>query len=200
VVALGGPGGFYGSGAGAPARPRPAIRAASGEVLPAPAGQGRLATAVLPRAFDLLGRLFPVTRDTWLRRGLRGAAGWVARRPRAAAAVERVERAIKAPLFGCQACGNCVLGHLEYVCPQTCPKQLRNGPCGGTHLGRCEVVDRPCIWLGVYDRARAAGRLPLLATYVPPPERALHGTSSWLNYLLERDRRPGVDPSVQTGA
>jgi hypothetical protein len=171
-----------------------------GAPLLAPPGQGRLATAIVPRLFDLLGRLSPVTRDTWLRRRLRRVAAWVARRPAAAAAVERVELAIKAPLFGCQACGNCVLGHLEYVCPQTCPKQLRNGPCGGTLLGRCEVVDRPCIWLGVYDRARAAGRLPLLATYVPPPERALGGTSSWINYLLERDRRPGVEaPAARAG-
>ena len=60
---------------------------------------------------------------------------------------------MKRPLFGCQACGNCVLGHLEYVCPETCPKQLRNGPCGGTHLGHCEVVDQPCVWVGVHARA-----------------------------------------------
>jgi hypothetical protein len=105
-----------------------------------------------------------------------------------------VERAVKEPLFGCQSCGNCVLGHLEYVCPQTCPKQLRNGPCGGTHLGRCEVVpDQPCIWVGMYRRARAGGRVQGLLTYVPPPARSLQGTSSWLNYLLERDSRPAAD-------
>ena len=94
-------------------------------------------------------------------------------------------------MFGCQACGNCVLGHMEYVCPQTCPKQMRNGPCGGTHLGRCEVVDQPCIWVGVYERARAAGRIAALKAYIPPPDRSLQGTSSWINYFLERDSRPG---------
>ena len=81
-------------------------------------------------------------------RGSTVGPGW----PRA---VERVELAVKRPAFGCQACGNCVLGVMEYVCPQTCPKQMRNGPCGGTHLGRCEVVDRPCIWVSVYERAQA---------------------------------------------
>ena len=86
---------------------------------------------------------------------------------------------------------NCVLGHLEYVCPQTCPKQLRNGPCGGTDMGRCEVVDQPCVWNRVYERAAGAGRLEDLHVFVPAPDRSLTGTSSWLNYLLERDRRPG---------
>jgi methylenetetrahydrofolate reductase (NADPH) len=170
--------------------------------LPAPApvpGRRRLAVPtdeeapwrrVLPRLLDAAGRLFPVTRDTWLRRALAHLARWADGRPAVAAALERVELAVKGPLFGCQACGNCVLGYLEYVCPQTCPKQLRNGPCGGTHFGRCEVVDQPCIWVGVYARAAAAGRVEALATYVPPPDRTLQGRSSWLAYLLGRDSRP----------
>jgi methylenetetrahydrofolate reductase (NADPH) len=146
-----------------------------------------------------MGRLIPVTRDTPVRRALRAVLARVDRSPAAAAAVERLELAVKQPLFGCQACGNCVLGHLEYVCPETCPKHLRNGPCGGTHLGRCEVVDRPCIWVAVHDRARAAGRLDALRTYIPPPDRSLRGTSSWVNYFLERDNRPREpDPSPGT--
>jgi methylenetetrahydrofolate reductase (NADPH) len=157
-----------------------------------PPGQGRVVAAVVPPVLDGLGRLFPVRRDTWLRRALRAAAARVDRRPALARGLERLELRVKAPLFGCQSCGNCVLGDLEYVCPQTCPKQMRNGPCGGTHLGRCEVVpEQPCIWTGVYARARRAGRVDELLTYVPPPDRALQGTSSWLNYFLERDRRPG---------
>jgi len=145
----------------------------------------------IPRALDLLGRLLPVTRDTWLRRRLSALMTWIDRRPKLAAALERAELVVKKPMFGCQACGNCVLGHMEYVCPQTCPKQMRNGPCGGTRLGRCEVVDRPCIWVGVYERAKAAGRVEVLAEYIPPPDRSLQGTSSWINYFLERDSRPG---------
>jgi hypothetical protein len=148
------------------------------------------------RALDALGRALPVTRDTWLRRLLVRAARWVDRRPALARAVERTELAIKQPLFGCQACGNCVLGHMEYVCPQTCPKQLRNGPCGGTHFGRCEVVDQPCVWTDVYVRAKAANRVADLAVYIPPPDRSLRGTSSWINYFLDRDRRPGRDPEA----
>jgi methylenetetrahydrofolate reductase (NADPH) len=160
-------------------------------------GQGPLASRVLPPVLDGLGRLFPVTRDTALRRLLRAVFLRVDRRPALARAVERLELAVKGPLFGCQSCGNCVLGDLEYVCPQTCPKQMRNGPCGGTHLGRCEVVpEHPCIWIGVYARARDAGRVRALLTYVPPPDRSLQGTSSWLNYFLDRDRRP---PRAEAG-
>jgi methylenetetrahydrofolate reductase (NADPH) len=182
--------------------PGAAASSASGAGGPASVpGSRRLAVATdeeapwrrwIARALDGLGRLFPVTRDTPLRRTLARLAGWADRRPPVARAVERLELAMKRPLFGCQACGNCVLGHLEYVCPETCPKHLRNGPCGGTHLGRCEVVDQPCVWVGVHLRARAAGRERDLLTYVPPPDRALQGTSSWINYLLDRDSRPGA--------
>ncbi len=148
-------------------------------------------TGAVPRWIERLGRLMPVTRGTWMGRRLARVLGWVDRSRPAAAALERVELALKKPLFGCQACGNCVLGHLEYVCPQTCPKQLRNGPCGGTRDGWCEVVpDQPCVWVSVYDRARAAGRIDGLKTYVPPPDRQLQGTSSWINYYLGRDSRP----------
>jgi len=170
--------GFYLYGGGAGPRPSPSLA-------------GKMKAKVLPRALDLLGRFFPVARETWLRGVLKRVFAWTDRRPLLAAAVERLELALKRPAFGCQACGNCVLGHLEYVCPQTCPKQLRNGPCGGTHLGRCEVVDQPCIWVDVYERAREAGRVEALKIYIPPPLRALRGTSSWINYFLERDSRPG---------
>jgi len=166
--------------------------AAGGFYLPARAPAKR--PAVPRRVLDWLGRALPVSRDTWLRRALTHVFAWIDRRKPAAALVERIELAIKKPLFGCQACGNCVLGHLEYVCPQTCPKQLRNGPCGGTDQGRCEVVpDKPCIWVTVYDRAKSSGGLDALKTYVPAPDRQLRGTSSWINYFLDRDSRPRID-------
>ena len=160
---------------------------------PAPAPPGR--PEIVPALLEGLGRLMPVTRETGPGRALARGLGWLDRRPLAAAAFERAELAIKKPLFGCQACGNCVLSHTEYVCPQTCPKQLRNGPCGGTRGGWCEVVpDQPCVWVSVYARARSAGRLEALKVYVPPPDRQLQSTSSWINYYLARDRRPGSTP------
>jgi methylenetetrahydrofolate reductase (NADPH) len=152
----------------------------------------------LPKLLDALGRLLPVNRPGKLRDFLTSLFRWIDRRPAAAQGLERVEFAIKAPLFGCQACGNCVLGHMEYVCPQTCPKGMRNGPCGGTLNGRCEVEDKPCIWVSVYERAKAAGRMDELTVYIPPPNRALNGTSSWINYFLHRDSRPDTAPQDLT--
>jgi methylenetetrahydrofolate reductase (NADPH) len=169
-LSFGEPGGFYLDAApAAPRRPR----------------------EVVPRVLEGLSRLAPVTRHTPAGRLLARGLARIDRRPAAAAALERVELAVKKPLFGCQACGNCVLSYTQYVCPQTCPKQLRNGPCGGTRTGWCEVVpDQPCVWVSVYERARDSGRLDGLKTYVPPPDRQLQGTSSWINYFLGRDSRP----------
>jgi methylenetetrahydrofolate reductase (NADPH) len=145
---------------------------------------------LVAQTLDTMGRTFNVTRDTWLRRQLTHLFAWIDRRPALRDLTERFEYWIKRPVFGCEACGNCVLGHMEYVCPQTCPKQMRNGPCGGTLDTRCEVVDQECIWVGVYQRAEAAARVPDLRTFIPPPDRRLTRTSSWINYFLDRDSRP----------
>jgi methylenetetrahydrofolate reductase (NADPH) len=153
----------------------------------------------VPRLLEGFGRLFPVNKPGKLRDVLTAIFRWVDRRPKLARGVERFEFAIKSPLFGCQACGNCVLGHMEYVCPQTCPKGMRNGPCGGTLNGRCEVVDKPCIWVEVYSRAMSEKRLDDLKIYIPPRNKSLSGTSSWINYFLERDSRPG-HPTFDSGS
>ena len=69
---------------------------------------------------------------------------------------------------------------------------MRNGPCGGTDHGQCEVIpEQPCIWVKVMERAEASNQIESLKTFIPPPDRALTGTASWLNYYLERDSRPG---------
>jgi methylenetetrahydrofolate reductase (NADPH) len=157
---------------------------------------------VLPVVLDKLGAMFPVHRDNMLRRTLTRIFRWIDRRPAAAHVLERAEFVLKSSLFGCQACGNCVLGKMEYVCPMTCPKNMRNGPCGGTLNGRCEVVDQPCIWVEVYERASAAGRVDDLRTYIPPRKRELQGTSSYINFFLNRDSRPeNAQPliNIQTG-
>jgi len=159
---------------------------------PASANRG-----IVPRFLDAMVNLFPVNRDSGLRRLLAKIFGWVDRKPALAHTLERFEAAIKSPLFGCQSCGNCVLGSMEYVCPQTCPKQMRNGPCGGAnHQGTCEVDEKPCIWASVYERAKAANEVDQLNVYVPPPDRSLKGTSSWINYFLNRDVRPGDSHSL----
>ena len=51
-----------------------------------------------------------------------------------------VEHAVKGPVWDCQMCGQCVLHETGMTCPMTCPKTLRNGPCGGGGVdGACEA-------------------------------------------------------------
>jgi len=154
-----------------------------------------------PREFSqkLMDVIEPANTPKPLRSLLHGVLGWVDKHPSMAHALERAEYSFKFSAFGCQACGNCVLGEMEYVCPMTCPKSMRNGPCGGTHMGQCEVFpDRPCIWVKVYDHAKSANRIEDLKTYIPPRKRELQGTSSYINYYLDRDSRPGhSEPLVQ---
>ena len=36
---------------------------------------------------------------------------------------------------------------IAYLCPESqCAKNQRNGPCGGTRQGFCEVGNKECIW------------------------------------------------------
>ena len=68
------------------------------------------------------------------------------------------EQLAKVPLFGCRDCGDCSLPEIAYVCPESqCAKNQRNGPCGGTREGLCEVYDTECIWSQAYERLKAYG-------------------------------------------
>ncbi len=109
------------------------------------------------------------------------------------------ERAAKSVLFDCRDCGDCALPELQYLCPMSqCPKQQRNGPCGGSHFDACEVhPDRPCVWHRVYVRAKAAGALDdLRRTIIGPCDWRLEGTSSWVNFHLGRDHAGYDFPAV----
>jgi len=109
----------------------------------------------------------------------------------AASLIAKAEHAVKAPIWGCQMCGQCVLHDTGLTCPMTCPKTLRNGPCGGVRTnGHCEVKpEMRCVWLKAYERSE---RLPLWRGHIdnvrPPVDNRLKGTSSWLNLFSGRDR------------
>ena len=65
-----------------------------------------------------------------------------------------VEEWFKKRVFGCHSCGQCVLRSTSFVCPQSCPKQMRNGPCGGSMFGKCEVFpERDCVWTKIHERS-----------------------------------------------
>lgn len=100
------------------------------------------------------------------------------------------EKYLKALLFDCRDCGDCALPEMQYLCPQSqCPKQQRNGPCGGSRLDTCEVYpDRPCIWVKIYTRSKASGELEELRTRaIGPRDWRLRDTSAWVNFHLNRD-------------
>jgi len=130
-------------------------------------------------------------------RTYRRVAAWLERHPRAYRLFTGTERISKQRLFGCQMCGQCALPATGYACPMTCPKQLRNGPCGGVSPGgRCEVYpDLPCVWVVAFERAEATGHGADLDLLQRPLDRRDAGRSSWVNYWLGRDEGLWVSPS-----
>ena len=100
-------------------------------------------------------------------------------------------------------CGQCELPATGYACPMTCPKQLRNGPCGGVSVdGRCEVhPDVRCVWVLAYERASAAGHGSDFALLQRPVDHREQGRSSWINYWQGRDEgmaaAPGPHPPMR---
>jgi methylenetetrahydrofolate reductase (NADPH) len=110
-----------------------------------------------------------------------------------------IEHLSKALLFRCRDCGDCSLPEIAYLCPESqCAKNQRNGPCGGTRDGRCEVADYgDCIWLRAYERLNYDGREAHLLDHTPVVQnQALRGTSSWANTWLGRDHVARPRPSV----
>ena len=117
-----------------------------------------------------------------------------------------IEHAVKKPVWDCRMCGQCVLHSTGMTCPMTCPKTLRNGPCGGVRPdGNCEVVpEMPCVWVKAHDRSQ---HLPLIPTkwreefnhLRPPVNNALQGDSSWINLFNGKDRQSpaGWDPGEE---
>ena len=99
------------------------------------------------------------------------------------------ERLFKKPVFDCQMCGQCVLHNTGMTCPMTCPKSLRNGPCGGVrNNGNCEVKpEMMCVWVTAWERSK---QMPLygpnINAIMAPLDRRLQDTSAWVNELSGR--------------
>ena len=119
--------------------------------------------------------------------------------------ISAIEHVIKKPIWDCKMCGQCVLHDTGMTCPMTCPKTLRNGPCGGVREdGHCEVKpEMRCVWVKAEERSRT---LPLMPepwrehfnTLRPPVDNRLKGDSSWKNALSGRDKEtpPGWTPEA----
>lgn len=116
-------------------------------------------------------------------------AVWLQATPWAYRAFTWLERTIKGNVFGCRMCAQCALPSTAYACPMSCPKELRNGPCGGVGAdGTCEVYpDLRCVWVVAYERAAGAGRVADLRRLQRPIDQREWGRSSWVNYWQHRD-------------
>lgn len=108
-----------------------------------------------------------------------------------------VEKIVKGFLFDCQMCGQCALSSTGMSCPMNCPKNLRNGPCGGVRAdGHCEVKpEMRCVWVEAFEgsqrmqEGRAAFRVVQIAV-----DRRLQGKSSWLK--VARDKALAAKPAL----
>jgi hypothetical protein len=103
------------------------------------------------------------------------------------------EKITKIPMFGCRMCGQCVLHSTGLICPMTCPKDLRNGPCGGVRSnGACEVYpEKQCVWVRAYNQSQRLFWPHEIHDLRPAVDWSLQGSSSWLNYLTGRDQISG---------
>jgi hypothetical protein len=119
---------------------------------------------------------------------------------RASKLVKLPEELVKGALFNCQDCAQCVLHYSGMTCPMTCPKQLRNGPCGGVRLnGKCEVKpETACVWVQAVARSQKTPYAQEILRLNPPVDWRLAGQASWVTYALGRDQVPtGSDVQVR---
>lgn len=115
-------------------------------------------------------------------RGFMNRNSWVER------LVIAAERISKGAMFDCRMCGQCVLHSTGMTCPMTCPKNMRNGPCGGVLLnGNCEVApDNPCVWAQAWMRSK---NMPIygkdIHQVIAPLNWQLKDSSAWINDFNE---------------
>lgn len=115
-------------------------------------------------------------------------------------ALHRIEHASKIMLYGCRDCGDCSLPETGYLCPRaSCSKTQRNGPCGGSFDGRCELDDKECIWARAYDRMKYYHESEhMLDRPATVANAGLIGTSAWANNFLGRDHQHVNPPKSPT--
>jgi methylenetetrahydrofolate reductase (NADPH) len=119
------------------------------------------------------------------------------------APMRALEKLSKDALYRCKDCGDCSLPDIAYLCPESqCAKNQRNGPCGGTREGRCEVDGYgDCIWLRAYERLKHDGREQSLLAHAPVVQnQGLRGTSAWANDWLGRDHSAKREAAKQSAA
>ena len=105
------------------------------------------------------------------------------------APVAATERQIKGLLFDCRMCGCCILSSTGMSCPMNCPKQMRNGPCGGVRPdGRCEVrPEMACVWVQAWEGSRRMAEGERINGLQAPVDHSRAGRSSWLEVVRKSE-------------
>lgn len=111
--------------------------------------------------------------------------------------VATVERGVKGLLFDCRMCGQCILSSTGMSCPMNCPKNLRNGPCGGVRAnGHCEVKpEMKCVWVAAWEGAQRMSAGMVIVDGQKPVDHSLKGSSSWLRVVREKTAPPPAAPA-----
>jgi len=87
----------------------------------------------------------------------------------------------------CAGCGECIVHKTGGLCPiARCAKTIKNGPCGGTNDGKCEVnPETDCIWYLIVKRMTELGRLAELMEFEPPRNWATARDGGQRTYEVE---------------
>ena len=100
----------------------------------------------------------------------------------------KMEKWLKDKLYGYKTCGQCFLTHTKLICP----KGRRNGPCGDTLDGKCEVIPKiDCVWANIELKKKEAKSTKTRL----PQEDSLLNTASYVNLIddfLTRIRALGI--------
>jgi len=136
------------------------------------------------------------TRDQALYPYLKKIFAWLDKNPGFLSRMAcRLERVSKLAMYGCKDCGDCSLPECAYLCPKSsCSKNGRNGPCGGSADGRCELDDKECFWARIYERLKSFGESEtMLERPTTIYNASLKETSSWINTYLDRDHNAPLE-------
>ena len=172
----------------------------SGLNLESPTGRNGWATHPPAYLFSRLAHATLFNPGSIFFKALRPVARGIDALSRLKSAFASLEHINKVVLFDCMNCGDCALFDVAFLCPMSqCPKNQRNGPCGGSFEGWCEVhPEKRCVWVRAYQRLKAHHKEDSIGEYIVPPcNWELQHTSSWLNFYLGRDhsaKRLGIEP------
>jgi hypothetical protein len=112
-----------------------------------------------------------------------------------------LERIGKEIAYDCKMCGQCILHSTGMVCSMNCPKNLRNGPCGGVRTnGHCEVKPEiKCVWVRAYENAQLMPKYGAEMLWIQPPvKRDLQDSSAWVNMLHGVDQKHAIEWQTPT--